>query len=201
MVNEHSEEADCSICNAFFKKEEDVLRHSNICSGVIPPNTCDKCKRDVISRAALKKHMPGCQGKKQREDCKNGELCRYHKANRCLFFHPSKRNHQPASRQNNRPNMQSSMSPNQDQEWHTIQRRNRKALWTCNFCDENIYNQEASRRHGSTCKVRHSQSQNVLPQRRQSLWCQFQDRCNKGLSCTFKHLEGFPKRNQPQNQH
>ena len=171
MVDEHAEEADCSICNAFFKKEDDVLTHSNICNDVIPPNTCDKCKRDVISRAALKKHMPGCQGEKKREDCKNGESCRYHKANRCLFFNPSKRNHQPASCQNNQPNMQSSMRPNQDQDWHTIQRRNRKALWTCNFSDENIYNQEASRRHGSTCKARHSQSQNVLPQRRQSLWC------------------------------
>ena len=104
MVDQHSEEADCSLCNAFFKKEEDVMMHSNNCSEVIGLNTCNKCEKNVISKAALKKHMPGCQGKKQREACRNGEFCRYHKANRCLFFHPIKRQNQATSRLHQQPN-------------------------------------------------------------------------------------------------
>ena len=213
LVDQHSEEADCSLCNSFFKKEEDVMMHANNCSAVLEPNTCNKCERVVISKAALKKHMPGCQGVKQREACRNGESCRYHKANRCLFFHPNKRQNQETSRPHRRPipesqNIQHQRRQNHtpshqmdNQEWKTVQRRNRKPMWTCNFCGQDIYNQEASRCHGSLCRARHSQPLNVLPQKRHPLWCQFQDRCNKGLSCTFKHLEGFPKRKQPQNFH
>ena len=211
MVDQHSEEADCSLCNAFFKKEEDVMMHSNNCSEVIGLNTCNKCEKNVISKAALKNHMPGCQGKKQREACRNGEFCRYHKANRCLFFHPIKRQNQATSRQHQQPNPdnQNIQPPRRQnrqpshqkntQEWTTVQRQHRNPLWTCNFCGQNIFNQEASRCHGSICSARHSQSRNVLPHTRQQLWCQFQDMCNKGLSCDFKHLEGFPKRNQPQH--
>ena len=213
LVDQHSEEADCSRCNAFFKKEEDVMMHANNCHAIIEPNTCNKCEREVISKAALKKHMSGCQGKKQREACRNGESCRYHKANRCLFFHPSKRQNQTKSRplqqtiqenQNNQPPRTQNRQPSHqmhNQEWTTVQRRNRNPLWTCNFCGQNIFNREASRCHGSICSARNSQSLNVSPHKRQQLWCQFQDRCNKGLFCGFRHLEGFPKRNQPQNHH
>ena len=178
---------------------------SNVCSGIIPPNTCNKCERDIISKAALKKHMPNCQGKKQREACKNGDSCRWFKANRCLFVHSS-RSRQANTNQNQRPIIdqrqvrQKSHQMN-NQEWKTVQRRNRKPLWTCNFCSENIFNQEASRSHGSTCRAKYSNSQNSLPHKRQQFWCKFQDRCNKGLFCEFKHLEGFPKRNPPQNHH
>ena len=64
------------------------MRHSNICSEVIAPNTCNKCQHDIISKVALKKHMPKCQGKKQSEACKNGDSCRWFKANVCLSTQP-----------------------------------------------------------------------------------------------------------------
>ena len=87
------------------------MMHANNCNAIIEPNTCNKCEREVISKAALKKHMPGCQGKKQREACRNCESCRYHKANRCLFFHPSKGQNQA----NNWPHQQPSQENQNNQ--------------------------------------------------------------------------------------
>ena len=47
LVEQHTEEVDCLRCNAIFVKESDVYMHSNNCSGVIGPNTCNKCERNV----------------------------------------------------------------------------------------------------------------------------------------------------------
>ena len=58
MNVEHKDEAVCSKCNTFLKKEADVYKHSGECDEIIPPNKCEKCERDIISKAALKKHMP-----------------------------------------------------------------------------------------------------------------------------------------------
>ena len=219
MAEQHTDQADCARCNAFFKSEEDVMRHANKCSEVLSLNICNKCDREVISKAAHKKHMQTCKGKKQPALCRNGEACRYHKANKCDFLHPVKNQHmQPNPTMNQRPSQvtqkkQPALRPNQqqqqhrpNQEWATVQRRNRNRnpLWTCNFCDQNIYNMEASRGHrveNGNCVVRENQALKVLPHRRQQLWCKFQDSCNKGLACGFRHLEGFPKRRQPQNHH
>ena len=195
------------------------MNHSNNCSEVIPLNTCNKCERDVISKADLKKHIKTCKGRKQLALCQNGEACRYHKSNRCNFFHPNMNQHQQLNPRTNQRSSQviqtkqPAMRPNQDQvqqrpaqEWETVQRqnRNRIPLWTCNFCNVNIYNKEASRGHrveNGNCRVRQNQVLNVLPHKRQQLWCKFQDSCYKGLSCEFRHLEGFPKRRHPQNHH
>ena len=40
MTVEHEDEADCSKCNAFFKKEANVYKHAGECDEVIPLNTC-----------------------------------------------------------------------------------------------------------------------------------------------------------------
>ena len=55
MVEEHEEEADCMKCNAFFKTQSDYYKHSNKCGAVIQINTCEKCEREILSKAALKK--------------------------------------------------------------------------------------------------------------------------------------------------
>ena len=154
MAEQHTDEADCARCNAFFKSEEDVMRHAN------NANMCNKCDREVISKAALKKHEQICKGKKQPALCRNGEACRYHKANKRNFLHPLKnQRQQPNPKMNHQPSQvtqkkQPASRPNQqqqqhrpNQEWVTVQRRSRNPLWTCNFCDMNIYNMEASRGH------------------------------------------------------
>ena len=91
MVADHSGDIDCSKCNKMFRTEQDVYDHSNSsCSEIIGLNKCHKCKRDVISKSALKKHVQSCQGKKDLKLCKNGDQCRYYRASRCSFLHPQK---------------------------------------------------------------------------------------------------------------
>ena len=41
--------------------------------------------------------------------------------------------------------------------------------------------------------------QKRLPQKGSTLLCQLQDRCNKGLSCAFEHVEGFTPKRQPRH--
>ena len=95
LVEQHTEEVDCSRCNAIFVKESDVYMHSNNCSGIISPNTCNKCEMNVVSRAALNKHESTCKGKEQLALYRNGDSCCFYKANKCNFFHPERRqNHQ-----------------------------------------------------------------------------------------------------------
>ena len=217
LVQVHTEEVDCSRCNAIFMNESDVYKHSNECSEVIGPNTCNKCERDVISRAALKKHERSCRVEKQIALCRNGESCRYYKANRCSFFHPEKRQHQQPNRRNNKLPIQRSQNqqpkriqnhpPVQEQQnqWHTVQSKRRNPRWTCNHCDTNIYNQAASRSHSGSCRGMNRQSMNVSPHRghsgRQQLWCKFQETCTKGQTCGYKHFQSFPMGNLPQGQH
>ena len=190
LVEKHTDEADCSKCNAFFKKEADYYQHANNCSEVIQLNVCAKCEQNIVSKAALKKHMPICKGKKQPIKCRNGESCRYNKAGRCSFFHPPCRQiQQPNNELNN--------------EWHTVRHKSRKPLWTCRFCTANMYSREAGRNH--ICEKHNSKSveqqlverkrsyhQNNFPHKAQSdspqLWCKYQDNCFKGQLCRFKHI-------------
>ena len=187
------------------------MRHSNICSEVIAPNTCNKCQRDIISKVALKKHMTKCQGKKQSEACKNGDSCRWFKANRCLFVHPTKR-HQANTNQNQQPiidwrqrQQRPRHQPNND--WTTVRARERHPLWTCRFCEANIFSREAGRNH--LCEMHPNKSVNKqLSDRKRSQnqkplkWCQFQDRCFKGQSCSFKHMNrDFLQKSLEQNQY
>ena len=141
--------------------------------------------------------------------CRNGQFCSYFKANKCNFFHPVSHN------------MQSQSTQNQNQEWHTVQKKSRKALWTCRFCSAQIHSQEAGRNH--ICEMHPSKSvdeqlrekrnnglSNTFPQKRLSgnqqsgrpkLWCRFQDRCTKGNYCEFRHFQlGFHQTNHQQNQ-
>ena len=134
MTVEHEDEADCSKCNAFFKKEADVYKHAGECDEIIPLNTCDKCEREVISKAALKKHMLTCKGKKQVPNCKNGSSCRWHKANRCLFVHQDRPNQQQANQ-------------HVDNEWHVVQPRQRQAHIKCHNCKKQFRNQSDKQNH------------------------------------------------------
>ena len=219
LVEEHEDEADCGKCNAFFRKESEVLEHANKCSEIIQINMCDKCEREIISKAALKKHVKGCHGKKKMALCRNGDQCRYHKVNKCMFDHSSKHNrhqqpqpqHRPATGNNQN---QPKINQRQNQGWKTVQRNTRKTLWTCRFCAAKIHSRESGRNH--VCEMHPSKSvedqlrekrinqQNSFRQGSQSvrplnivnqqsgrpqLWCSFQERCLKGQNCGFRHFQ------------
>ena len=169
--------------------------------------------------------MPRFIEKKPLVKCRNGEACRYHKANRCNFLHQTKAQNQQASMNQNQNQVQiiKSQQPNPwknqqpgivrqneepNHEWHTVQHKNRKSLWTCHSFNTEIYSKEASRSHRigeGMCTTGKNQFQNSLPQQRQSarrqLWCKFQGRCNKGNSCEFKHFEDFPRWNPSNSQY
>ena len=89
LVQKHSDEDDCEKCNAFFKKEADVMNHANHCSEILSLNICNKCEKEVVSKGALKKHESSCSGKKQQVTCTNGKAsnCRWAKQGRCRFYH------------------------------------------------------------------------------------------------------------------
>ena len=57
MAETHTGDIDCGKCKAVFRKEQDVFDHANDCTEILPINTCDYCKREVISKSALTKHM------------------------------------------------------------------------------------------------------------------------------------------------
>ena len=157
MVEEHEDEADCMKCNVFFKSQNDYYNHASNCSEVIPINLCDQCEKEIVSKAALKKHKKGCHGRTGVEACRNGEQCRYLKANRCNFFHTQqqkrkqpqqqKRNQMPQQRMNQPPQQRTQQQPQQrknqqqqpraqqqeetqvsDQGWMTVQNRKRRSL-------------------------------------------------------------------------
>ena len=135
MAEKHTGDIDCGKCKAVFKKEQDVFDHSNDCSEVLQMNICEFCRQEVVSKLALKKHMKTCKKQKLNVPCRNGQLCSYFKANKCNFFHPVTHN------------MQSQSTQNQNQKWHTVQKKSRKVLWTCCFCTAQIHSQEAGRNH------------------------------------------------------
>ena len=158
-----------------------------------------------MSRSVLKKHMQTCQGKKEKhkELCKNGATCRFLRNNRCSFSHPQSHIDQHPKR-----------SPEVDsvqQDWITVRPRQRKPIWTCIFCDESIYSQDASRSHG--CKMPSSEcvpGESGKAKNRQETLCWWGINCQRvqNGSCWFKHIEqinmlpqqeqywqGFPHRN------
>lgn len=198
MDENHSSEVDCEKCKAVFRKEQDVFDHANVCNEILQVNFCDICKREVISKAALRKHVKTCKQKKVNQNvlCRNGESCSYLKANRCSFSHPVTQNKQPHQIQR------------QSDEWKTVQRKSRKVLWTCRFCTAQIHSPEAGCNH--ICEQlrikRMNEQQNMCKQNgqfgRSKLWCRFQERCTKGVHCEFRHFQqGFSHPNNQQNQY
>ena len=219
LVEKHQDEIDCLKCNAVFKTEDDVYQHTADCNELIPYNTCDKCKKNVISKSALKKHNKSCKGIVPSDICRNGDQCRWFRNNRCSFVHnDSTRNQQSRQqpRKERRPNQPRRQQPTND--WQTAQPRVRQPLWTCRFCDANIHSREAGRNH--MCEMHPAKSVNVqiveMRRRQESthgpaqrgrsdrpqLWCKFQDKCLKGQACGFKHIgRDFLERILHQNQH
>ena len=108
LVEEHEDEIDCVKCNAVFKKEADVYNRSNsACSEIIPLNTCNKCERDIVSKAALNRHVKSCKGKKQTDMCRNGDNCSWYRYNKCKFVHLNhKKNQQPKQQHQNKQRQQ-----------------------------------------------------------------------------------------------
>ena len=186
LVQEHKDEIDCIKCMSVFRKEAEVYSHSNNCSSIISLNICHKCEKNVVSRSALKKHKESCQGKKKKSQvpCRNGISCRFLRSNKCSFAHP-----QPQAAQ--QTNMNHESEPIQ-QQWETVRPRQRNPLWTCRFCSENIYNREASRRHG--CKMHQTESvqveSNSMRNRKETL-CWWGPECQRvqNGTCWFKHIE------------
>ena len=221
MTAEHEDEADCSKCNAFFKKEADVYKHAGECDEILPLNKCDKCEREVISKAALKKHIPTCKGKKQMPNCKNGSSCRWYKANRCLFVHQEQPRQQARQQVSN--------------EWQEVQPRQRQVKFKCHNCKKQFNNQKEKNNHHcdnhevasrqlqrsnivcrwgagchrlreGLCPLKHTQPKNTFPQQSQSnrpqRWCQFQESCSRGQRCAFRHFnQGFLPGNPGLNQY
>ena len=109
MAEKHTGEVDCLKCNTVFLKEQKVYDHSNSnCGELIPLNTYNKCARDIVGKAQLKKHIPKCKGKKKTAACRNGPTCRFLRANRCNYVHSEPR---PAQQQNLRPTQQHPSTP------------------------------------------------------------------------------------------
>ena len=184
-------------CNAFFKKESDYYEHASNCSGMVQINICDKCEREVVSKAALKKHRKGCHGNNRKEACRNGEQCRFYKAKRCSFFHPPQhqqqqtRNHmqqlirhQPPQQKQQQPRaiqqpnqvepqqMRQETHQQQDMGWHTVQTRRRKSLEEQRKDQRrNIvcrWGEGCKRLKSGLCPLKHSKPQNSIPQQSQS---------------------------------
>ena len=56
---------DCIKCHTKFTSQEDVYKHANTCSEIIAPFMCEKCNRELISKAGLEKHMTKCKGEER----------------------------------------------------------------------------------------------------------------------------------------
>ena len=213
----------CSKCRTTFKSQDDIYAHANKCSEVIEPLICEKCNRELISKDGLKKHMGRCKGdegpaKKGQEKCWNGAQCKFHKQNRCSYFHPEK--------------------PRSEESWRTVQRSRPKQprpaqVLDCNKCKETFRSREEKQNHmcqygearkrghtetssrrkdiecsrgpncfrlaNGTCWFKHTSVRNSLPHRGQEkssntdLWCKYQDKCTNNR-CTYRHFEqGFQK--------
>ena len=95
---------DCSKCHATFKSQDDIYKHANMCNEIIEPIMCEKCNRELISKAGLKKQLEKCTGgntpvsshkpkqQQSKEKCTNGPKCKFLKENRCLFVHKEQNN-------------------------------------------------------------------------------------------------------------
>ena len=225
FVEEHQDEVNCLKCNAVFKMEQDVYDHSNSsCSEIIPLNTCDKCERDIVSKAFLKKHVKTCKGKKQTEKCRNGNTCSWLRNGRCKFFHPNQKQYQqpkqrqqqqmnknlqqvhhfpryqqPRQQQQQRkthPQKMKRHQPSQQQQTEEWQTVQNRRTKDCKW------GSDCFRWRNGTYRFNHNQESTMLPQTRPGLlWCQFQDKCIKN-NCDFLHFQqGFPMRNLQRNQY
>ena len=214
---------DCSKCHTTFKSQDEVYAHANKCSEVLEPLLCDKCNRELISKAGLKKHMDRCNGderpaKKNQEECWNGAQCKFRKQNRCSYFH--------------------SEQPRSEEPWQTAQRRRPKQprpaqVLNCNNCKKKFTSREEKQNHkcnhveerrrdhiqpttrrkdiecsrgpncfrlaNGTCWFKHTSVRNSSPHMGQekssnsTLWCRYQDKCTRS-SCEYRHFEqGFQK--------
>ena len=176
-----------------------------------------KCNRELISKAGLKKHMERCTGgetpvsshkqKQQpsKEKCTNGPKCKFLKEKRCLFVHKEQNNKHSGKEHRNNPE------------------------WSCHVCREKFTSQKEKHSHScrehdtvkerrkntecnrgpscfrlaqGSCWFNHSSVQNTRGHQGQrsaeskSLWCKYQDQCTD-KNCSFKHFElGFQTRNQ-----
>ena len=157
---------DCSKCHTTFKSQEDIYKHANTCSEVIEPFMCEKCNRELISKAGLEKHMERCQVEERpaknnktkqqpsKEKCTNGPKCRFLKEDRCLFAH------------------------NERNQKHSDRDHKKNTQLNCHVCKEKFNNQQA--KHNHKC-IQHDKK-SVQEKRKNT-------ECNRGPSC-FRLAEG-----------
>ena len=214
MDKEHT--GDCPKCHITFKSTEDIYKHANTCSEIIEPFMCEKCNRELITKAGLEKHMERCKGeerpagsnktKQSKEKCTNGPKCRYLKENRCLFAH------------------------NEQTKKHTGMDHRRNTKFDCQICKEKFNNQQEKHNHNcqhekksvqdrrkntecnrgpscfrlaeGSCWFKHSSvlkrpvQQGQKSTESKTLWCKYQDQCTT-RNCSYKHFElGFQTRRQ-----
>ena len=132
IQNEHNDDVDCVKCKAVFRTEADALSHANNCNEVIPLNFCQHCKKDIVRRAALKKHTKSCHAKQNNKAlCRNGDSCHYLRNKRCSYDHPQQQDRHPINQHS--------------QDWHTVQPRQRR--FRCHNCKTDFNNQDAKQNH------------------------------------------------------
>ena len=167
---------DCTRCHETFKSQDDIYKHANVCSEIIEPLMCEKCNRELISKAGLKKHMERCKGderpstgpassnkskqQQSKEKCTNGPKCRFLKENRCLFGHKEHNNKHFGNEHRNTPE------------------------WKCHACSEKFANK--NEKHSHKCQ---QHDYNTVEERRKNTECKRGPSCFRLAqgSCWFKH--------------
>ena len=188
MVEEHEEEADCMRCNAFFKTQNDYYKHASSCGGVIQVNLCDKCEREIVSKAALKKHRKGCHGKTGVEACRNGEQCRFHKENRCNFSHPQLPQSHPQQKKRQQQPLQQRINQRQQQRNnHQQQKKNNPQQQL--FVQQQEDNQQVNQGWKTVEKRKRNSLQEQQREQRTNIQCRWGEGCKRLKSglCPLKH--------------
>ena len=208
MDRQHA--VDCSKCQITFKSQEDVYKHANTCSEVIEPIMCDKCDRELITKAGLEKHRERCKGdarpsssnkskqKQSKEKCINGPKCKFLKENRCLFVHieENKKHSGRDHRINTELNCYVCKEKiNNQQEKHTHKcQHEKKSLQERRKKPECNRGPSCFRLAEGSCLFKHS---SVLQRKTQqgqrsaetkTLWCKYQDQCTT-RNCSYRHFE------------
>ena len=224
-LEKHMEEhhaTDCTKCHAIFKSQDDMYKHANVCSEIIAPLLCEKCNRELISKAGLEKHMERCKGEEQptsnkkpkqqqsKEKCTNGQKCRFLKENRCLFVHKEHKQSKHVEKEPRR-NLEIScqtcsktFSNHREKHSHRCEQHDNESVQERRKNTDCKRGPSCFRLAEGSCWFRHSpvpkrpgqQGQRSATSKDKDLWCRFQDKCTT-RNCTYKHFElGFQQRNQ-----
>ena len=169
MEKEHHH--DCSSCQKTFKTQDDVYKHANKCHVINGPYMCNKCNRELVSKAGLAKHIERCKGEENLEEeyneaCTNGPDCKFKRQNRCLYRHDES-DEQPWQKVQSR--RQGKQQARQQQPRQQVQSRQQQPG------QQGLLRQQQPRQQ--------VQSRQKLP--RQQVQSRQQDECRNGLGCIY----------------